>query len=144
MAKLTDTTVRTAKPADKPYKLFDGGGLFLLVTPAGGKLWRLKYRHGGKEKGLAFGAYPAVSLKDARAKAAEARRLLAQDTAARRLGLTDSSDNPKTCGDGGVCRDNRINTSISAVPTTKIESGGRWGQRLSHHRQGRVPRRRRR
>lgn len=78
--KLTDTTIRSAKPADKPFKLYDGDGLFLLVSPAGGKLWRLKYRHGGKEKGLAFGAYPAVSLKDARAKTAEARRLLAQGT----------------------------------------------------------------
>ena len=77
MAKLTDTTVRTAKPADKPYKLFDGGGLFLLVTPAGGKLWRLKYRHGGKEKGLSLGAYPVITLKAARERAMDARRLLA-------------------------------------------------------------------
>ena len=75
--KLTDTTIRAAKPADKPFKLFDGGGLFLLVTPAGGRLWRLKYRHGGKEKGLAFGAYPVITLKAARERAIDARRLLA-------------------------------------------------------------------
>jgi hypothetical protein len=48
--KLTDSKVRQAKPADKPYKLFDGGGLFLLVQPGGSKLWRLKYRFGGKAR----------------------------------------------------------------------------------------------
>ena len=47
---LTDATVRAVRPAEKPKKLFDGGGLFLLVTPTGGKLWRLKYRFGGAEK----------------------------------------------------------------------------------------------
>ena len=77
---LTDTTIRTAKPGAKPAKLFDEGGLFLLVTPAGGKLWRLKYRHGGKEKLLALGAYPAVGLKQARLKRDEARALLAEGT----------------------------------------------------------------
>jgi len=63
---LSDTEVKNAKPAPKEAKLFDGGGLFLLVTPAGGKLWQFKYRFGGKEKKLSFGAYPAVSLADAR------------------------------------------------------------------------------
>ena len=84
--RLTDTTIRTAKPADKPFKLFDGGGLFLLVTPAGGKLWRLKYRHGGKERGLSLGIYPAVSLADARKGRDQARRLLVSglDPAAER------------------------------------------------------------
>jgi integrase len=74
---LTDTTIRTAKPAEKPRRLFDGGGLYLEVSPAGGKLWRLKYRHGGKEKRLALGAYPAIGLKDARDKRDAARKLLA-------------------------------------------------------------------
>ncbi|MDE3071841.1 MAG: integrase arm-type DNA-binding domain-containing protein [Pseudomonadota bacterium] len=74
---LTDTTIRTAKPADKPRRLFDGGGLYLEVSPAGGKLWRLKYRHGGKEKRLALGAYPDTGLKDARNKRDAARKLLA-------------------------------------------------------------------
>jgi integrase len=65
--KLTDPKVRQAKPAEKPYKLFDGGGLFLLVQPGGSKLWRLKYRFGGKEKLLAIGSYDkGVSLKKAR------------------------------------------------------------------------------
>jgi integrase len=70
---LTDTKVRTIKPAEKPKKIFDGGGLFLLVTPTGGKLWRLKYRFGGIEKLLALGAYPQTSLADARQKRDNAR-----------------------------------------------------------------------
>ena len=74
---LTDTAIRTAKPAEKPVRMFDGGGLYLEVSPAGGKLWRLKYRFDGKEKRLAFGAYPDVPLKAARERRDEARRLLA-------------------------------------------------------------------
>jgi integrase len=71
---LTDTTIRLAKAGDSERKLADERGLYLLVTAGGSKLWRLKYRTGGKEKKLALGAYPAVSLKDARAKRDEARR----------------------------------------------------------------------
>jgi len=56
---LSDTKIRSTKPTDKPYKLADAGGLYLLITPAGGKLWRLKYRFEGKEKLLALGAYPS-------------------------------------------------------------------------------------
>lgn len=74
---LSDVKVRNAKPGEKPVKLFDGGGMYLLVTLAGGKCWRLKYRFGGKEKTLALGMYPEVSLGDARDKATAARRRLA-------------------------------------------------------------------
>ena len=74
---LTDIQVSKAKAKDKPYKLADGGGLFLLVTPTGGKLWNLKYRFSDKEKKLSFGAYPAVSLADARQRREDARKLLA-------------------------------------------------------------------
>lgn len=74
---LTDTAIRNAKPGTKPKRLFDGGGLYLEVSPAGGKLWRLKYRFGKREKRLALGIYPHVSLKDARAKRDEARKQLA-------------------------------------------------------------------
>lgn len=70
---LTDTSIRSAKPQDKPAKLFDGGGLFLLVTPNGGRWWRLKYRFGGKEKLLSLGVYPAISLKEARKRREEAK-----------------------------------------------------------------------
>lgn len=73
---LTDAAIRAAKPAEKPRRLFDGGGLYLEVSPAGGKLWRWKYRHGGKERRLALGSWPATSLKEARARAVEARRTL--------------------------------------------------------------------
>ena len=74
---LNDRQIKNAKPAAKPYKLADGGGMFLQVTPAGGKLWRLKYRIDGKEKLLSIGKYPAVSLSEAREAAENARRLIA-------------------------------------------------------------------
>ncbi len=74
---LTDVAIRSAKPRAKPYKLADSGGMFLFVTPAGGKLWRLKYRVDGREKLLTIGAYPEVSLSDARKYREEARRLIA-------------------------------------------------------------------
>ena len=73
---LDDLTIRNTKPADKPSKLSDEKGLFLLVTPSGSKLWRLKYRVGGKEKLLALGAYPEVSLKTARLRRDDARSML--------------------------------------------------------------------
>lgn len=74
---LSDIAVRTAKPEAKPYKLADGLGMYLLIQPTGSKLWRMKYRFGGKEKLLAIGQYPQTSLKDARAARDEARKLLA-------------------------------------------------------------------
>lgn len=77
VAPLSDVQVKNAKAKAAEHKLADGGGLFLLVTPAGGKLWRLKYRFGGKEKTLALGMYPEVSLTDARQRREDARRLLA-------------------------------------------------------------------
>lgn len=74
---LTDALIRTAKPAEKPYRLYDEGGLYAEVSIAGGKLWRLKYRFNGKEKRLSLGAYPGVGLKQARERRDEARKLLA-------------------------------------------------------------------
>jgi hypothetical protein len=70
---LTDVAVRTAKPRAKEYKLADGGGLYLLVTPRGGRLWRLKYRTNGIEKKLSIGRYPDVSLAEARKAREKAR-----------------------------------------------------------------------
>lgn len=81
---LTDLAIKRAKAADKPYKLADGGGLFLLVNaattkhPKGGKWWRYKYRFGAKEKLLSLGTYPETSVAEARDKHAAARKLLAQ------------------------------------------------------------------
>ena len=74
--RLTDTEIRAAKPYVKPYKLFDGGGLYLLINPDGSRWWRFKYRYGGKEKLLALGTYPDTGLKRARDRHGEARDLL--------------------------------------------------------------------
>jgi len=75
---LTQLQIKNAKPREKPYKLADGGGLYLEVTPVGGKHWRMKYRQpNGKENKLHFGAFPAVSLLDARERRDRARQLLA-------------------------------------------------------------------
>lgn len=71
---LTDTTLRSVKPSDKPQKLFDGHGLFLLVSPNGSKAWRLKYYINGKEKLLSLGKYPLISLKEARERANSHRK----------------------------------------------------------------------
>jgi len=84
---LTDTSIRNAKPAGKPIRLFDRGGLYLELSPSGGKWWRFKYRFAGKEKRLSLGVYPDVGRKDkmtgkriegARDKRDQARQLLAQ------------------------------------------------------------------
>ena len=75
---LTNTAAKQAKPRDKNYKLSDSEGLYLEVMKTGAKYWRLKYRFDRKEKRLAFGVYPAVTLKEARLKRAEAKKLLSQ------------------------------------------------------------------
>lgn len=75
--KLTDETLELIKPGLKPQKYFDGGGLFLLVQPSGGKWWRFKYRMGSKEKQLSLGTYPSVSLTEARSKHQAFRTMVA-------------------------------------------------------------------
>lgn len=84
---LTDIAIRNAKPGVKPVKMFDESGLFVIVTPSGGKWWRFKYRFEGKEKLLSLGTYPEVSLKDARERRDASRKLLADNI--------DPSDNRK-------------------------------------------------
>ena len=74
---LSDTKIRAIKRDEKPQKFFDGGGLFLFVSPTGGKLWRLKYRFGGTEKLSALGAYPQISLAEARQKRDQALAMIA-------------------------------------------------------------------
>jgi hypothetical protein len=74
--RLTDAKVKNTKPGEKPFKLFDEDGLFLLVTPTGSKWWRLKYRFGGKEKQLSLGVYPDVSLTEARTRRDTFRAML--------------------------------------------------------------------
>jgi hypothetical protein len=73
---LTDIAIRKAKTRDKAYKLYDELGLFLVISPSGSRLWRMKFRHGGSEKKLSFGPYPQVSLRDARKLRDDARDLL--------------------------------------------------------------------
>ena len=75
---LKDIAIKAFKPKEKPYRVFDGGGLYLEISPSGGILWRLKYRFGGREKRLAFGAYPIVSLREARERREQAKKLLSQ------------------------------------------------------------------
>ncbi|OWY33316.1 tyrosine-type recombinase/integrase [Herbaspirillum aquaticum] len=84
---LKDLQVKNAKPKDKPYKLADGGGLYLLVTPAGGKGWRLKYLYRGKEKLISLGTYPEVGLQEARKRRDSNKELLSDGI--------DPSDNRK-------------------------------------------------
>jgi integrase len=77
--KLNDNACKNAKPKEKPYRLTDGNGMYLEVHPNGSRYWRQKYRFGGKEKLLALGVYPEVSLKEARDKRDRARKLLEQN-----------------------------------------------------------------
>lgn len=81
---LTEATVRAARPREKPYKLFDERGMYLLISPTGARLWRFKYRQNGVERLMALGAYPDVSLKRAREKRDDARRKLADGSDPRR------------------------------------------------------------
>ena len=78
---LTDVGIRKAKAGPKAYKMSDSSGLFLLVEPTGGKLWRMKYRVDGREKKLAIGRYPEIGLAEARRRRDAAREQLAQGKA---------------------------------------------------------------
>ncbi|MBF0501458.1 MAG: integrase arm-type DNA-binding domain-containing protein [Candidatus Riflebacteria bacterium] len=90
---LTEIQIRNAKPAEKTLYFFDGGGLFLMVEPSGVKSWRMKYRFDGKAHLLSMGPYPAVSLKDAREKRENAKRLLASG-----VDLSENRKAVKTAG----------------------------------------------
>lgn len=74
---LTDTQIRAAKAVDREVKLYDGLGLYLVVNPRGSKLWKMRYSYGGRERKLSFGRYPEISLRDARDKRDEARKVIA-------------------------------------------------------------------
>jgi len=74
---LTDLSCKNAKPKEKPYKLADSQGLFLLVSPNGSRYWRMNYRYEGKQKTLALGSYPETPLGQARAKGLAAKKQLA-------------------------------------------------------------------
>jgi hypothetical protein len=89
---LSDTEIRKSKVGPKAYKLSDGGGLYLWITPAGGKLWRWAYRHAGKQKTMTFGRYPDVSLAMARDRHREARTTLATGVDPMVLRRTEKRD----------------------------------------------------
>ena len=114
---LTDTVIRNAKPGAKPKKLFDERGLFLLVQPSGGKLWRLKYRYLGKEKKLSLGRYPDVALKLARERRDEARTLLAN-------GADPASVKAELAHEKREAANNTF-SAIAAEYVAKIEKEGR-------------------
>ena len=86
MPALSEAKIRASRPKERAYKVFDERGLFMLVTPTGGRLWRFRYRLGGVEKLLTLGAYPDVPLKRAREKREDARKLVADgiDPSAKR------------------------------------------------------------
>ncbi len=96
---LTDRQAKTAEPREKTYRITDGQGLYLEVSPTGGKYWRMKYRFTGKEKRLAIGTYPQISLKEAREQRDAARKLLTQgvdpsaEKKARKLSTLSAVDN---------------------------------------------------
>jgi hypothetical protein len=121
------TRIRAAKPAEKPYKLFDERGLFLLVTPAGGRLWRLRYRIAGVEKLLALGAYPDVPLKRAREKRDEARKLVADgiDPSARRQAERSAAANTfKAVTDEWLVTKEQSLTTATGSAITTCSTGG--------------------
>jgi integrase len=123
---LSDVSIRKAKPAAKPYKLADGGGMYLLVNPTGSKLWRWKYRVAGKEKLLALGAYPEQSLVAARAACADARSKLKQgvDTSAERKRVKQSRSVAAASAAEtfeAVAREWMARQDVAAVTATKNE-----------------------
>jgi integrase len=93
---LTAAAIQAAKPREKAYKLFDQGGLFLLVHPNGGRYWRLKYRMHGREKLLALGTFPDVSLAKARTRRDDARKLIADNTDPAVVKQTEKTANAET------------------------------------------------
>ena len=127
MSTLFATTVANAKPQDRDYKLSDGGALHLLVRANGAKLWRLHYRYLEKYRTLAFGAWPDVSLADARGKRDEARRLIAagldpshEEKVARAKAKVEENDTFKTVAKEWIAKNER--EDMAEITLSKI----RW------------------
>ena len=96
---LTDTTIRKTKPADKPQKFTDGGGLYLLLNPNGSRWWRFDYRFAGKRKTLSMGTYPDTGLAKAREKRDAARKQLAMGSGPRRAAQSREAGWRRTSGE---------------------------------------------
>ena len=125
---LTDTAIRNAKPGAKPARLFDERGLYLEVTPAGGKWWRFRYRFGGKSKLLSMGTYPDTALAKARERRDEARKLLAD-------GIDPSQHRKATKAAGTECAANSFEVVArewygKMSPTWNVAHGERIIRRL--------------
>ena len=103
---LTDTHIRSLKPDLRPRKYFDGGGLFLFIPTSGSKLWRMAYRFDGKSKLLSFGEYPTESLKDARERREDAKRMLSRgiDPSDHKRQMRQAEEAEKFCGRSLSCR----------------------------------------
>ncbi|MGP9834303.1 tyrosine-type recombinase/integrase [Marinobacter sp. NSM] len=126
--KLNDVVIKNAKPKPATYILADGEGMYLEVTPKGGKWWRLKYRFGGKQKRLSLGTYPETRLKEARAKRQEARDLLAQgiDPARERKTRKQADKTARRNTFAGVAEewaDNKIQSEKWTATTEKKRKG---------------------
>jgi len=116
---LTDTEIRKTKPQDKPFKMADGKGLYLLVKPGGGRLWRFDYRFDGKRKTLALGTYPETTLAKAREKLEEARRKLA-----------DGIDPGEARKAARQAQEDSVKNSFEAVALEYFNVRGKdWGER---------------
>ncbi len=119
---LTDLAIRNSKPKDKPYKLADAQGLYLLINPTGSKLWRVKYRINGTERKLAIGAYPAITLAEARTARDEARKQLAHaidPNVAKRQAKIEATI--------------RAGNTFSSVAEDLIEKKGHEGRAVEFH-----------
>jgi hypothetical protein len=112
---LTEIQAKASKPRDRAYKLSDSEGLFLLIQPNGSKLWRMKYRYGGKEKLLSFGSYPRVGIAAAREKRAAAKAILSS-------GKDPARSQPETEADEG-------RTFLAVATLWHVNAGQIPGQR---------------
>jgi integrase len=125
---LTDVAIRNAKPGVKPYKLGDSLGMYLLVQPTGGKLWRLKYRVDGREKKLGIGRYPEVSLADARKSRDEAREQIAvgkdpsREKQRNKTRAKLAADNTFSGLSAEYCQKRRRDGSKAWAPATAVRS----------------------
>lgn len=125
---LTDVAIRNAKPRAKPYKMGDALGLFLLVQPTGGKLWRVKYRVDGKEKKLGIGTYPEVSLGEARKRRDDAREMVAagkdpsREKRRNKVRAKLEADNTFAAISAEYCKKRRRDGSKAWAPATAVRS----------------------
>ena len=129
---LTDIKVRTTKPSDKPFKLTDGHGMHLLINPNGSKYWRLQYRFDGKQKVLALGVYPMVSLGEARRKRDEAKKLVSDGIDPSEKKKADKIEQSEALTFEAVARDwhtacksSELNTRDLLAPIKAVEASGR-------------------